>query len=148
MGLVAIILTFLSCKFPQDDGIPTPQGDGILSGMEFVGRGYDVFSNFADPLEVKGEVLDFDEMYDGGLIERIQIEMSDFETIEGVTVDEYMSKLSVKAGVSASYAGFSGAVKVNFDESHYEYSEYSFATVQSLILKYAAQIKLGTSVGT
>ncbi len=122
--------------------------DEILTGMDFLGRGYDVFNNYADPLEVKAEVLDFEAMRAGNLIERLQLEKSEFQTIEGLTVNEYMDKLSERASVSGSYAGFSGSVTVNFDESHYGHSEYSFATVQTLIQKYSAKIKLGTTAAT
>jgi len=139
--LLALWPLLLACELFGGGG----DGDHILSGMDFVGRGYDVFSNYADPLEVKAEVLDFQAMLDDGLIERIQLDVSDFQTIEGVDVNEYMNKLSVDVGVSGGYAGFSGSVEVNFDESHYTNSEYSFATVQTLIKKYSARIGLGTT---
>ncbi len=122
--------------------------DKIIAGMDFLGRGYDVFSNYADPLEVKAEVLDFDAMHDDGLIERLQLEKSEFQTIEGETVADYQTFLSEKASIGGSYAGFSGSVKVNFSSSHYTHTEYSFATVQTLIEKYVARIDLGTSVST
>jgi hypothetical protein len=121
-------------------------GDGIISSTQFLGRGYDLFSSYADPLEVRGEVLDFNKMSEAGVIEQLQLERADFETIEGETVEEYMSKLSQKVGASASYAGFSGSVRVNFNEDHYTNSAYSFATVKSLIQKYSIVIKAGTSV--
>lgn len=144
LGLLcsAAVLVFLfSC-----DVSGMKDGDGIISTIQFLGRGYDLFSSYADPLEVRGEVLDFDKMDETGLIERLQLERADFETIEGETVEEYMSKLSQKVGASASYAGFSGSVKVNFNEDHYTNSAYSFATVKSLIQKYSVEIKAGTSV--
>jgi hypothetical protein len=138
-----LVLLCTSC----DLGGP-PNDDPILAGMYFLGRGYDVFTNYADPLEIKGEVLDFTAMYDAGLIERIQLEKSEFQTIEGQTVEDYMSRLSERASLSGSYAGFSGSVRVNFDQSHYTHTEYSFATVETLIEKYSARIKLGTSLAT
>ena len=138
--ILAFALT-LSCTGDEN-------GDAIIGDMYFIGRGYDVFSSYADSLEVKSSVLDFDRMYNDGLIEKIQLEKSEFQTIEGTDVDEYMSKLSVDAGVSGSYKGFSGSVEVNFDSSHYMYSEYSFATVQSLIQKYSVKITLNTSTET
>lgn len=141
--LLALWPLLLSCKLSGGG-----DGDTILSGMDFLGRGYDVFSNYADPLEVKTAVLDFGAMHDAGLIERIQLEKSEFQTIEGESVSEYMDKLSVKASVGGSYAGFSGSVEVNFDEDHYRKSQYSFATVETLIQKYSARIKLGTSTAT
>ena len=147
--LLALLPFLYACSLLNPDtnenGNEDENGDVILTGMDLLGRGYDVFSNYADPKEVKAEVLDFDSMYDAGLIERIQLEDSDFQTIEGSTVEDYMSTLSQKASVGGSYAGFSGSVTVNFDESHYNHSEYSFATVETLIRKYSARIDLGTS---
>jgi len=142
--LLALWPLMLSCELLGGGG----DGETVLSGKDFLGRGYDVFSNYADPIEVKAKVLDFEAMNDDGLIEQIQLEKSEFQTIEGESVSDYMSKLSVNAGVSGSYAGFSGSVEVNFDESHYTHSEYSFATVETLIEKYSARITLGTSTAT
>jgi hypothetical protein len=138
--LLALLLT-QSCNLSEPE-------DEILAGMDFLGRGYDVFSNYADPLEVKAEVLDFKKMHTDGLIERLQLEKSEFQTIEGETVSDYMTYLSEKASIGGSYAGFSGSVKVNFSSSHYTHTEYSFATVQTLIEKYVARIDLGTGVST
>jgi MAC/Perforin domain len=143
VSLLTLLALIVSCPWPgSEDRVNDP---AILTGMDLLGRGYDVFSNYADPKEVKAEVLDFDAMYNAGLIERIQLEDSDFQTIEGTKVEDYMSTLSQKASVGGSYAGFSGSVTVNFDESHYNHSEYSFATVETLIRKYSARIDLGAS---
>jgi len=147
LGLVALCLATTSCAFFSSLFGSTDNSD-MLSGMKFLGLGYDVFNDYADPYQVKGAVLDFNSLDNDGLIEQIQLEKSEFDTIEGNSVQEYQSKLSERAGVSGSFAGFSGAVKVNFDSSHYTKTEYSFATVQTLIEKYTARIKLGTSVST
>jgi len=141
--LLALWTILFTCELLGGGG-----GDTILGGMDFVGRGYDVFSNYADPLEVKAEVLDFKAMNDASLIERIQLEKSEFQTIEGTSAEEYMSRLSEKASVGGSFSGFSGSVKVNFDKSTYVQSGHSFATVQTLIEKYSARIKLGTTAAT
>ena len=141
--VVVLVLAFASC-----DWFGPGVDDEILGEMQFLGRGYDVFGNYADPLALKAEVLDFDSMKAARLIEQTKLETSDFRTIEGVTANEYMSELSERAGVSGSYAGFSGSVEVNFSESHYRYSEYSFATVQTLIKKHSARITLDTTVAT
>ena len=110
MALVAfLVLGLSSC-----DWLASLFGNGddeILGEMQFLGRGYDVFSNYADPLDVKAEVLDFEMMQSDGLIEQLKLETSDFRTIEGVTAEEYMTELSEKAGVSGAYAGFSEGVR-------------------------------------
>jgi len=143
--LTSLVVVLFSCNLSgSGDGV----GDMLISNTQFLGRGYDVFSAYADPLDVRGEVLDFDEMNNAGHIEQLQLERADFDTIEGQDVETYMNKLSQKVEVSASYAGFSGSVKVNFDEGHYTNSSYSFATVTSLIQKYSARIKAGIPVAT
>lgn len=149
VGLAALTVTLSSCSlFNSPSGTSGTDTTEMLSGTSFLGLGYDVFNDYADPHQMKGEVLDFSKLSNAGLIEQIQLETSEFDTIEGNSVQEYQSKLSEKAGLSGSYAGFSGAVKVNFDSSHYTHSEYSFATVETLIEKYTARIKLGTTVAT
>ena len=143
VAVMALGVLLQSCSLfgPSDD-------DSILTGMDFVGRGYDVFNRYANPSDVLAEVLDFQAMFDDGLVERIQLEQSEFNTVEGTTIDEYMTSLSRRASVSGSYAGFSGSVVVNFDASHYNYTEYSFATVETFIEKYSARIKLGTPLSS
>jgi hypothetical protein len=113
----------------------------VVPDMSVLGMGYDVFSNYADPSEVCAGVLDVAAMYKDGLLERVPYEKSTFRTAHGTSVLEYATNLSTSVSLSGSYMFFSGSVKTNFSSSRYTSDRYSFATVQSLIQKYAWRVR-------
>jgi len=114
---------------------PIEDGD-LISGIENLGSGYDVFDVFADASKVKAPILDYSSLNEDGLVELKSLEHSSFQTTSGSSIAEYSSSMSVSAGLSGSYMYFSGSVKTNFSESRYSYDTYSFATYHSMINKY------------
>ena len=124
----------------NDDKVP----DDIM-GLENVGCGYDVFDKYADVLSIKASILDADQMNAAGILDFKKIEKGVFRTASGTTIDEYAASMSNTTKLSGEYKFFSGAVETNFSSSKYMYSEYSFATVQSLINKYGIRVGLNYS---
>lgn len=143
--LVVVLFTF-SCNLGVGGGGNEPIA--TVADASFLGRGYNLVGNYADSLEVKAAVLDFNALKAAGLVEQVKLEQSSFTTVEGKTLDEYQSNLSEKVSLGGSYEGFSGSVAVNFSQSRYQDAECSFATVQSIISKYSARINLGTDAAT
>jgi hypothetical protein len=128
-----------------DDDNPAGPGSGLdpsLAGMNEAGAGYDVFDNYADVTKCRARVLDAAKLVADGKLELVSYEKSTFETISGVTIHEYSHDFTQKVSLSGSYMYFSGSVGLYFDESMYTSSSYSFATVQSLIRKYALRVPL------
>jgi hypothetical protein len=141
--MLGILALLTSCS--DDTTEPQNGGGGLTgteSGFEVLGAGYDVFDNYADPLEVKATLLDRAAMRNDGLFEERPYERSTFYTATGTTIQEYAYSLNHSTQISGSYSFFSASVGVNFSENRYTHTRYSFATVQSLIKKYGLRVKL------
>lgn len=141
--LLILILLLNSCsKDPAE--LPGPfdpiENPNLVSGIENLGSGYDVFETFADVSNVKASILDYSKLNADGLIEMKDLEHSTFHTTSGTTITEYSHSLSISVGLSGSYMFFSGSVKTNFHQSRYSYDSYSFATYHSMINKYQLRI--------
>ena len=54
----------------------------------------------------------------------------DFFSVMGSTVEEYQSKLSVKAGISGSYELFSGSIEASFDSTDLSTKESSCISIE------------------
>lgn len=141
--LTLFVVSFLGLGACSDDDTTGPE---TVPEMSVLGMGYDVFSNYADPAEVCAGVLNVDAMYRDGLLERVPYEKSIFRTAHGSSIQEYSANLCTSVSLAGSYTFFSGAAKMNFSSSRYTSDRYSFATVQSLIQKYAWRVKRDVTV--
>ena len=133
----AVLILLSSCILPSNDlgGGGDEDGGGLPPSL-VLGRGYDIFGNYADTREVRAEVLSFDSLKQAGLIDERAVETSTFQTFTGKSIDEYSSQLAASVSVSGSYkAFFSGSVDTNFSSSTHSRVEYSYATVQNQIYK-------------
>jgi len=142
--VTAIAALVLAAGCGNDDNPAGPAGglDPSLSGMSEAGAGYDVFDNYADVTKCRAHILDAARLVEDGKLERVSYEKSTFATISGVTIHEYSHDFTQRVNVEGSYMFFSGSVHAYFDASMYTSSSYSFATVQSLIRKYALRVPL------
>ncbi|MBN1418692.1 MAG: hypothetical protein JXP34_07930 [Planctomycetes bacterium] len=132
IGDPVYLLTYLFVDGPA----PFPIDCGAAS-EDPLGRGYDVLGAYANRVEVKEPILDIGLLRRDGRIESIPIESSDFRSITGTNIDTYSSSLMQSCNLSGSYQGFSGAIRQSFSESRYTSTEYSYATVNILIHKWA-----------
>ncbi len=145
--LVISMFTFLiSCGGDSETEPEPPSVTCDAVGFETLGRGYDVFDNYADPLNVKSILLDRDAMCEADLFEVIPYERSTFYTASGSNIQEYSQALNHNTQVSGNYMFFSGSAGVNFSERRYTRRAYSFATVQSLIKKHGVRVKLDVPI--
>lgn len=140
--ILACAAAFVFGACSDDD----PTGPDPVPEMSVLGTGYDVFTNYADPAEVRAGFLDVAAMYRDGLVEMVPYEKSTFRTARGSSIQEYSSNLSTSVSLEGSYLFFSGAAKTNFSSSRYTSDRYSFATVQSLIQKHAWRVKRDVTV--
>jgi hypothetical protein len=141
--LILFLMPFLLISCDKiNDLLNTGKVPDDIMGMENVGCGYDVFDKYADVLSIKAAILDADLMNSAGILDFKKIEKGVFRTVSGTSIDEYTSSMSNTTNLSGSYKFFSGAVETNFSSGKYRYSEYSFATVQSLINKYGIRVGL------
>lgn len=104
-----------------------------------IGKGYDVFDEYASPLYVKEAVLDYDALAAAGMISGAAIESSEFKTVSGTSASSYSTSLSTDVGLSISTNKllFSGSLKAAFSSERISSTEtsYQYATVQARIAK-------------
>lgn len=136
--LVAIMLSGCNLlgEILGDDDDSGPEAIlGEFSPLDTVGRGYNALGNYADPREIRGRILDLDQLAADGRLDLRRNEIGDFRTQQGSNITEYTNSLSVSTTQGGSFKGFGGSVTVNFDRSSYQRAENSFATIQSFVPK-------------
>lgn len=139
--LAEISDVLLDDETTEEEADPTKIDQNLI-----LGRGYDVFDNYADVKMVRGAILDYDKMSANGLLLKNNVENSIFKTVSGSSMDTYLEEVtkSVKVDVSLDAGkkfAFTGSVDVNFNSSQSGNSANSFATVKSIINKNQIKIK-------
>ncbi|MBX2803491.1 MAG: hypothetical protein KTR31_37770 [Myxococcales bacterium] len=119
---------------PTEVGEP-PVGEGLL------GHGYDVFGDYANPLEVTLPVLDLEALDEAGLLVDFQLDVLDFDVIEGTSLESYSRAFSELATVGPVVGPFSGAVANNFEADTQGRMEFAYATLQLSSLKQKLQVQ-------
>ena len=137
--LLVAALVATSCK-KEDTTTPNDNTD-VETTFRNLGRGYDVFDNYADVEQVKGQILDLEKLNTNNCIEIQPVEQGTFHTVEGKTVEQYLNNFTTNTNISGSYSFFSGSLSVNYESSQFSKGTNSFATVQSLIKKNLLQVK-------
>lgn len=146
--LMTAILTFFTSCTEDSNPIKDDSNEGVIGEVyvsddayKFIGYGYDLLENYADPSHMKGLVFKSWALPDEFTVKRT-LESGIFKTTSGNSISEYQSTLQENISVEGSYKMFSGAVKTNFKKDYYELNKTSYATVQYIINKYQIEIPL------
>ncbi|TNE50711.1 MAG: hypothetical protein EP344_17110 [Bacteroidetes bacterium] len=142
--LVFLLLNTFNCRV--DDDIE-PLAFDTLPGIEYLGRGYDFFGEYADVSAVKSPLIDLEnytkEVNAFGVtyaipeaVDFILYNKNEISSIYGQTIQDYQRNLSISAGVSVKCFGFRASVKTNFAEQYYSHSDFQFTTVKNLISRW------------
>jgi len=133
-------LIFTVNAFPSD--VPNT-ARGVL------GRGYDLTGSYAEPLEIKRQVLDLNRLINENRVERnYNIERSSFTTAAGTNISEYTNSLATQTGRNISggvnafifSSSFSREASNRFGSERTNRNDYEFATRSSNIIKGAFYI--------
>ncbi len=120
-------------------------GSATIDPHQNLGRGYNVFGNYADTREVRAAVLDYGALNSAGYIDVRDVESTAYVKFTGNSISEYSDSMASSVGVSGGIKAFSGSVRTNFSTTTTQRAEYSFATVQSQIYKSEATIAVTQS---
>ena len=93
--------------------------------FSYLGSGYDVCGEYANPVSIKRKIFNLERIPKKD-IRQLSNRNTDFFSVVGETIEEYQSRLSVKAGISGSYGLFSASVEPSFDSSDLAIAESSF----------------------
>ncbi len=120
----------------NNSGVGNGGSSDLLGGSDTIGRGYDFFSDYARPSEVKdSRILNLEALSGDDLVERRVIDEGATEVISGESVDEYLTAMSGDVTVEGGYKGFTGSVSASFSQESYQGFGRSFATVRSVVQK-------------
>ena len=109
--------------------------NGISSYLH-LGKGYDMSGYYAEESCVKASVLDCELLEKAGHIYGLtQLNSTEEYISTGANLQEYQNRYTAKAGIEASYAGFSAAVNANFSEEAKCCSENQYATLRHMTKK-------------
>ena len=100
----------------------------------YLGSGYDLCGKYADGVSVKRKIFDLNKV-PGHAVRQLSNREAQFFSVSGDSVEEYQSKLAVKAGVSGSYGLFSASVEASFNKTDRSISESSFVSI-NLCMRY------------
>lgn len=107
-----------------DNGANIKRGNQVYA----VGYSYNTMGEWASPNSVKKQVFDTNRLIELEALSLGPVQMSlRNNTVTGSTMSEISDKLSAKASVKGSYAGFTGEVGASFNMSHAESSNYEYA---------------------
>ena len=144
------LISFITCSEDSDTSPNTETAikelENEAPGAEAISRGYDITGKYADVEYTKDRILDIGKLHNDGKIEIQRIEKSEYNTIEGTSIEEYSSSMAISVGVSAQYGAFSGSVETNFSQSSSTSTKHSFCTIKSLIKKKKVQLKSTLSI--
>ncbi len=135
--IVGLMLLVIACGGGDGDD----ETDSVVSDSGVIGFGTDVFGKYASSDNVLASVLDADALKDAGMLTLSGEESAEYTTISGTNITQYASSFGASVGLRGRYKYFSASIRTNFDSSHYESEQFSFATTSELVKKQVLKIK-------
>ncbi len=118
--------------------------DPSIKGLEVLGKGTDVFGEYAVEANVKGQVLDVQALNNAGLlVYNPKVEEYRYEEMTGHSMSTYANQLSASVGLSGSYMFFSANLKTTFTNDTYRRDDYSYASIFERHWKHAVRVEPG-----
>lgn len=141
-GILVMVLSF-GCggggggSSVEDEVLPSD-----TKGLEILGRGTDVFEEYAVESNVKAQVIDTEALNrDGLLVLNNYVEERMYEGIVGNEINEYASNLSATVGLEGSYMFFSASIQSSFTNDTYRTTDYSYATIMETNWKHSIKVQ-------
>ena len=102
----------------------------VSAVQTIIGRGYDVFDDYANPEFIKASVFAFEALEAAGIIERTSINQTTAATVAGSSMSEYQTNMGSQVDIEGNYQFFSGAVGASFTNTSFSSTSTEYATVQ------------------
>ena len=123
-----------------------------ISGLEFMGWGYDISGNYSSAAALKWPLLDFATIplkkcdppfenfgaYD--FVKVINFKIANTSHFSGETASEYQTSMSLRAGLEGSFKGFSGQVNLDYSTTELHSSVNIFIRTRQVIQKWALHL--------
>lgn len=135
VGLALLCCSMAGCSLFWDPDDDSTDGVDVSAAENTIGKGYDVFTYYADQKYVLSPVLNFDKLEAAGLVEKTALNSTKFSTAQGESSETYQADLAAEANLSGSYRYFSGSLKASFSSSLFSSSDNQFATILATVEK-------------
>ena len=144
--LFAVACDLLGGNATGDESGTTVDAGAYDPVKTILGRGYDVFGLYADPVAPLSQVLDFDRLVRDGMVEKTAIGRTVINKSSGSSTSDYQSNLGATASLSGKYGFFSGSVKASFGKDVATSSSYEFCTISASVRDSMYAIKNASDV--
>ena len=112
-----------------------------LADYKYLGMGYDAAGEYAIDRYVRAQIFDWRKLEEKNYLAGVTSHNTTTESrIYGKTIEEYQNNMSVNAGISGNYSGFSASVKVSYSKEAYSSAENEFSTFRSVTQKQSVQL--------
>lgn len=119
-----------------------------IEDYKHLGKGYDASGEYAADAYVRNSILDIDKLMENGYIaDVLNLNSTEERYIYAKTMEEYQSKLSTKAGISANYLGFSASVSTSFSEAALSSAENEYSSFRHITKKQSYKILPNLTAG-
>jgi len=112
-----------------DDDAPLMDQRAIMGAREFLGKGYEGWAYYADPISILRPLFDLSDL---GVVEVQKAPSYDETLIYGESRSSYFDQLSAKISLSGAHGGFSGEVSGAFSDDVLTKRSNVYATNQAV----------------
>ncbi len=129
---------------PQNEAITIKSNETVLPIVKRLGRGYNVFGEYASVDALKNVVLDIDKLAADQRLERIRYDSAVNQENVAESIKKYSKQMSFATETSGRYLCFSGSVDINFSSGRTQELNTYFSTYTYLVKKYGVYVKAAT----
>lgn len=144
VSMLMLLLSLTGCDLLVGSDSDSDSGDsdsGYTIVSTVLGRGYDVFEEYANPEFIKSPILDFNALKNAGMIEKTSLEQTTYETVSGSSSSSYQEDMGVSVDLEGKLKFFSGSLGSSFSSSTLSNSSNQYATVQVRVRKNMYAVK-------
>ena len=143
-AFTGIFLAAACSSKSSSPGNPVVPIDPAIKGLDVLGKGTDVFGEYAVEANVKGQVLDVQALNNAGLlVYSPNVQEYKYEEMAGHSMTSYASQMSASVGLSGSYMFFAANLKTTFTNDTYRRDDYSYASIFERHWKHAVRVEPG-----
>ncbi len=125
----------------EGEAYPVNTSETSIPVVGNIGRGYNVFGEYASANALKSPVLDLQKLVRDNMLERKRIDDSDYSDVVGSSARNYSKNLSTNTGLGISYGAFQLGFNADYNNGEDVDEDRYYGKVSYLIKKYDIYVK-------
>ncbi len=130
--------SWLTAPIGQANSVKADEFD--LPIVRSIGRGYDIFGNYAAETSLRQPVLDVKRLADSARIQRVRFDSNETEVVSGRSLRDYSENYKNKTFRGLDFVVFNNQQNMRFDTAHVVRDNYYFSTHSYFVKKYEIYI--------